>query len=108
MGRAVVSAAGRDPCRQRVTLESTTYPGTTRGVLLPILATSGLRAGRDFFLAYAFLVRHSPLLVDTRNATRDVAQAREKIWKAWPGLFTNARSDPIHRGPGRVNASKTA
>lgn len=37
-----------------VVLESTTYPGTTEEVLLPILETaSGLRAGSDFALAYA-------------------------------------------------------
>jgi UDP-N-acetyl-D-glucosamine dehydrogenase len=37
-----------------VVLESTTYPGTTKEVLLPILeAGSGLRAGENFFLAYS-------------------------------------------------------
>jgi UDP-N-acetyl-D-glucosamine dehydrogenase len=36
-----------------VVLESTTYPGTTRDVILPILNESGLRAGSDFFLAYS-------------------------------------------------------
>jgi len=39
---------------QLVVLESTTYPGTTREVLLPILEEgSGLTAGRDFLLAYS-------------------------------------------------------
>ena len=38
---------------QLVVLESTTYPGTTRDVVLPILAESGLRVGQDFFLAYS-------------------------------------------------------
>jgi UDP-N-acetyl-D-glucosamine dehydrogenase len=38
---------------QLVVLESTTYPGTTRDVLLPILAESGLSVGEDFFLAYS-------------------------------------------------------
>ncbi len=39
---------------QLVVLESTTYPGTTREVLLPILEQgSGLKAGKDFFLAYS-------------------------------------------------------
>jgi len=37
---------------QLVVLESTTYPGTTREVMRPILEQSGLRAGRDFYLAY--------------------------------------------------------
>ncbi|HUT59174.1 MAG TPA: nucleotide sugar dehydrogenase [Phycisphaerae bacterium] len=38
---------------QLVVLESTTYPGTTREVMLPILAESGLKVGRDYFLAYS-------------------------------------------------------
>ena len=38
---------------QLVVLESTTYPGTTREVVLPILAESGLNAGEDYFLAYS-------------------------------------------------------
>ena len=38
---------------QLIVLESTTYPGTTRQVVLPILEERGLRAGRDFFLAYS-------------------------------------------------------
>ncbi|KKL63973.1 hypothetical protein LCGC14_2169760, partial [marine sediment metagenome] len=38
---------------QLVVLESTTYPGTTREVMLPILASAGLKVGRDFFLAYS-------------------------------------------------------
>ncbi|MDX6519755.1 MAG: UDP-N-acetyl-D-glucosamine dehydrogenase [Gaiellales bacterium] len=36
---------------QLVVLESTTYPGTTRELLAPILERSGLAAGRDFHLA---------------------------------------------------------
>jgi len=38
---------------QLVVLESTTYPGTTRDVVLPILEKSGLKAGQDFFLSYS-------------------------------------------------------
>ncbi len=38
---------------QLIVLESTTYPGTTRDVMLPILEKSGLKAGRDFALAYS-------------------------------------------------------
>jgi UDP-N-acetyl-D-glucosamine dehydrogenase len=36
-----------------VVLESTTYPGTTREVMRPILEATGLKSGRDFFLAYS-------------------------------------------------------
>jgi UDP-N-acetyl-D-glucosamine dehydrogenase len=46
---------------QLVILESTTYPGTTREVLLPILEQSGLKVGEDFFLCF------SPERVDPGN-----------------------------------------
>jgi UDP-N-acetyl-D-glucosamine dehydrogenase len=38
---------------QLVVLESTTYPGTTRECLQPILEQSGLKAGEDFHLAFS-------------------------------------------------------
>ena len=38
---------------QLIVLESTTYPGTTRDVVLPILEKTGLQVGKDFFLAYS-------------------------------------------------------
>lgn len=51
-GTAQFIAAALRP-GQLVVLESTTYPGTTRDVVLPILAAGGLKAGEDFFLAYS-------------------------------------------------------
>ena len=58
---------------QLVVLESTTYPGTTRERLQPILEESGLSAGRDFHLAFSperidpgrtdYTVRTTPKLV---------------------------------------------
>lgn len=44
-----------------VVLESTTYPGTTEEVVMPILEASGLKCGQDFFLAF------SPERVDPGN-----------------------------------------
>lgn len=38
---------------QLVVLESTTYPGTTEEEMLPILEASGLKVGKDFYLAYS-------------------------------------------------------
>ena len=38
---------------QLIVLESTTYPGTTREIVKPILEKSKLKAGKDFFLAYS-------------------------------------------------------
>ena len=46
---------------QLVVLESTTYPGTTEEILLPIFAEKGLEVGKDFFLAF------SPERVDPGN-----------------------------------------
>ncbi|MGH7529948.1 MAG: nucleotide sugar dehydrogenase [Gemmatimonadales bacterium] len=46
---------------QLVVLESTTYPGTTRELMLPQLESTGLKVGEDFFLAF------SPERVDPGN-----------------------------------------
>ncbi|MCC7126736.1 MAG: nucleotide sugar dehydrogenase [Acidobacteria bacterium] len=48
---------------QLIVLESTTYPGTTDEVVKPALEAKGLKAGRDFFLAF------SPERVDPGNPT---------------------------------------
>jgi UDP-N-acetyl-D-glucosamine dehydrogenase len=49
-GTALASVLQRD---QLVVLESTTYPGTTRERLVPLLEESGLAAGRDFHVAFS-------------------------------------------------------
>ena len=38
---------------QLIAFESTTYPGTTRELVAPILESNGLKAGKDFYLAYS-------------------------------------------------------
>ena len=53
-----VISTGREICKylqpgQLIVLESTTYPGTTREQLVPILEESGLKAGEDFFVAFS-------------------------------------------------------
>jgi len=50
---AGTSLAGVLQRGQLVVLESTTYPGTTRERLIPLLEESGLAAGKDFFVAYS-------------------------------------------------------
>jgi UDP-N-acetyl-D-glucosamine dehydrogenase len=47
---------------QLIVLESTTYPGTTHELILPMLEETGLKVGEDFFLAF------SPERVDPGNA----------------------------------------
>ncbi|MDW8003175.1 MAG: nucleotide sugar dehydrogenase, partial [Deltaproteobacteria bacterium] len=54
---------------QLIVLESTTYPGTTEEVVLPILEKTGLKGGEDFYLAF------SPERVDPGNkkfTTQDI------------------------------------
>jgi UDP-N-acetyl-D-glucosamine dehydrogenase len=71
---------------QLVVLESTTYPGTTEGLLKPILEESGLKAGEDFYLAFSperedpgnrdFTTRNIPKVVGGINdVSRDLAVA---------------------------------
>jgi UDP-N-acetyl-D-glucosamine dehydrogenase len=47
---------------QVIVLESTTYPGTTEEVMLPILESTGFKEGKDFYLAF------SPERIDPGNA----------------------------------------
>jgi UDP-N-acetyl-D-glucosamine dehydrogenase len=60
---AVQEAAPRLKKGQLVVLESTTYPGTTDELVLPMLASRGHTVGKDFFLAF------SPERVDPGNPT---------------------------------------
>src|SRR5919106_1197205 len=67
-GRSYIDAAAEDVAKRLrpgmlVILESTTYPGTTDELVLPILERGGLRGGKDFFLAF------SPERIDPANPT---------------------------------------
>jgi len=58
---------------QLVVLESTTYPGTTREELLPVLERGGLRAGTDFNLAY------SPERIDPGRSEHSIAETPKVV-----------------------------
>jgi UDP-N-acetyl-D-glucosamine dehydrogenase len=91
-----VTEAGRSLARvlsagSLVVLESTTYPGTTRDRLLPILEESGLSAGKDFNLAFSperidpgrtdFTIRTTPKVVGglTEDCTARAAEVYGRI-----------------------------
>ena len=67
---------------QLVVLESTTWPGTTRELMQPILQATGLKAGTDFFLAF------SPEREDPGNPTLGVSSHSEGGWRRRPGFST--------------------
>ena len=76
---------------QAIVLESTTYPGTTREILLPALESTGLRVGQDFFLAF------SPERVDpgnpsygTRNTPKVVGGITQDCQKVAVALYQPA------------------
>jgi UDP-N-acetyl-D-glucosamine dehydrogenase len=71
---------------QLVVLESTTYPGTTREVMRPILEESGLRSGHDFFIAY------SPEREDPGNETFGTSTIPKVIGGDGPDALRLARA----------------
>jgi UDP-N-acetyl-D-glucosamine dehydrogenase len=82
---------------QVVVLESTTYPGTTREVLLPVLeAGSGLKAGTDFYLAFA-PERVDPGRIDwtTKSTPKVVGGIDAASTKAAADLYRSAL-DNVH------------
>src|SRR6476660_1595152 len=68
-----------------VILESTTYPGTTDEVVLPMLAKSGLEVGKDFFLCF------SPERVDPGNAKFQTANIPKVVGGVTPACTEMAR-----------------
>ena len=81
---------------QLVVLESTTYPGTTRERVAPLLEESGLAAGRDFHLAFSpervdpgrtdFTLRNTPKVLG--GLTEACAERAEALY----GLRVRQRS----------------
>jgi UDP-N-acetyl-D-glucosamine dehydrogenase len=80
-----------------VILESTTYPRTTREVVLPILERTGLKAGRDFHLAF------SPERVDPGNQTWTTKNVPKVVGGITPDCteraarFYSGAVDSVHR-----------
>ena len=88
---------------QLIVLESTTYPGTTYELVLPILETPELRAGRDFFLAF------SPERVDpgnprhnTRNIPKVVGGVTPACTRVASGLYSAVLDKVVPVGSTRV------
>jgi UDP-N-acetyl-D-glucosamine dehydrogenase len=86
-----------------VVLESTTYPGTTAELLLPMFEATGLRAGKDFFLAF------SPERVDpanerfnTRNTPKVIGGTTPNRLRAASALYATSIDTIVPVGSTRV------
>ncbi|MFA5261515.1 MAG: nucleotide sugar dehydrogenase, partial [Candidatus Omnitrophota bacterium] len=74
-----------------IILESTTYPGTTKELILPEIEKSGLKGGKDFFLAF------SPERIDPGNSQYDVTKITKVVGGVTPesGRLTKALYEKI-------------
>lgn len=80
-----------------IVLESTTYPGTTEEVVKPILEESGLKCGKDFFLAF------SPERVDpgnkqfkTKNTPKVVGGCTEECTEVAATLYRSVLESEVY------------
>lgn len=89
---------------QLVVLESTTYPGTTDEELLPLFEKSGLKAERDFFLAF------SPERVDPGNALFDTVSIPKVVGGVGPVSLEAAKAlyGSVMKKVVGVSSAKTA
>src|SRR5438093_3176680 len=81
---AAEEAAGRFRPDQLVVLESTTYPGTTEELLLPLFEARGAKVGDNFFLAF------SPERIDPGNTTFNVRSIPKVVGGVTPECTTIA------------------
>ena len=99
---------------QLVVLESTTYPGTTREEILPLLERGGLRVGEGFHLAY------SPERIDPGRSDQQVAETPKVVGgdhrrpapsgppRSTPRSATRSSPSPRPRRPSSRSCSRTS
>ena len=86
---AIESVAEHLQAGQLIVLQSTSYPGTTEEIVLPILERTGAKVGRDFLLGYApervdpgnehYAIRNTPKLVS--GVTPECRRATELLYR---------------------------
>ena len=81
-----------------IVLESTTYPGTTREIVLPILEASGLKCGQDFYLAFSpERVDPGNKLYNTKNTPKVVGGITEECTQIAAALYESVLEGEIHK-----------
>lgn len=81
-----------------IVLESTTYPGTTEELLKPIFETSGLKCGKEFYLAFSpERVDPGNLVYKTKNTPKVVGGVTPDCTDVAATLYESVLEAPIHR-----------
>lgn len=81
-----------------IVLESTTYPGTTEELLKPILETSGLKCGEDFYVAFSpERVDPGNLIFKTKNTPKVVGGITPKCTEIAATMYESILEAPVHR-----------
>ena len=81
-----------------IVLESTTYPGTTEELLRPILEKSGLKCGKDFYLAFSpERVDPGNLIYKTKNTPKVVGGITPICTDVAAAMYEAILEAPIHR-----------
>ena len=81
-----------------VVLESTTYPGTTEELLKPILESSGLVCGKDFYLAFSpERVDPGNLIYKTKNTPKVVGGCTLESTDIASTMYEMVLNAPVHR-----------
>ncbi len=81
-----------------IVLESTTYPGTTEELLKPILEKSGLKCGKDFYLAFSpERVDPGNLIYKTKNTPKVIGGVTAKCTEVAATMYEAILEAPIHK-----------
>ncbi len=81
-----------------VVLESTTYPGTTEELLLPILESGGLKCGEDFYLGYSpERVDPGNLIYKTKNTPKVVGGVGKDATDVIAEVYKAVLSSDVHK-----------
>ncbi len=80
-----------------IVLESTTYPGTTEEVVQPILEKTGLKVGKDFYLAYSpERVDPGNKIFNTKNTPKVVGGVTAECTKVAATLYRSVLEGEVH------------
>jgi UDP-N-acetyl-D-glucosamine dehydrogenase len=81
-----------------ITLESTTYPGTTEELVKPILESSGLKCGADFYLAFSpERVDPGNLIYKTKNTPKVVGGCTAECGEVAAAMYEMILEAPVYR-----------